>query len=61
LCDGAFNSNVIDLFVIVSPLPLGVKIGVGDPSDGEDCVVGGESVGLLQRFMDLWWRRVVVG
>jgi hypothetical protein len=52
---------VIDLFVIVSPLPLGVKIGVGDPSDGEDCVMGGESVGLLQRFMDLWWRRVVVG
>jgi hypothetical protein len=44
LCDGAFDNNMVDLFVIVSSLPLGVKIGVGSSGDHEDCVVGGESV-----------------
>jgi hypothetical protein len=56
LCDGTFDGNVIDLSVIVSPLPLGVEIGVGDSDDGYDCTMGGESIGLLWRFTDLRWR-----
>jgi hypothetical protein len=53
LADRAFDSNVIDLPVIVSALSLGIKIGVRTSGDCEDCVVGGEGVGLLQRFLDL--------
>jgi hypothetical protein len=47
---------MIDLFVIVSPLPLGVKIGVGTSGDCEDCAVSGKSVSLLWRLVSLWWR-----
>jgi hypothetical protein len=46
---------MIDLSIIVYLLSLGVEIGVGPSSDCEDCVMGGESVGLLRRFLDLWW------
>jgi hypothetical protein len=56
LCDGAFDNNMVDLFVIVSSLPLGVKIGVGSSGDHEDCAVGGESVCLWWRLTGLWWR-----
>jgi hypothetical protein len=54
LGNGAFDNNVIDLPVIVSALSLGIKIGVGASSDYEYCVMGGEGIGLLQRFLD--WR-----
>jgi hypothetical protein len=53
LGNGAFDGNVIDLPVIVSLLPLGVKINVGASSDCEDCAMGGKTFGLLQRFTDL--------
>jgi hypothetical protein len=56
LSDAAFDGNVIDLAVIVSHLPLGVKISVGAFGDCEDYAMDGESIGLLQRFADLWWR-----
>jgi hypothetical protein len=49
----AFDNNVIDLPVIVSPLPLGVEIGVGASGDCEDCAMGGKTFGLLWRFTDL--------
>jgi hypothetical protein len=53
LDDDAFNKNVIDLPIVVSSLPLGVEIGVGDSCDCEDCAVDGKYFGLLWRFMDL--------
>jgi hypothetical protein len=53
LGDGDFDSNVIHLPVIVSSLPLVVKIGVGAPNYCKDCVVGGKGVSLLHRFADL--------
>jgi hypothetical protein len=54
LGDRAFDSYMIDLLIIVSALSLGVNIGVGTSVDGKDCDMGGEGVGLLQRFLDLW-------
>jgi hypothetical protein len=56
LVNGAFDIYMIDLPVIVSVLSLGIKIDVGTPVNCEDCVVGGESVGLLRRLLDLWRR-----
>jgi hypothetical protein len=41
LGNGTFDSDMIDLCIIVSPLPLGVKIGVGASSNCEDCAMGG--------------------
>jgi hypothetical protein len=52
LGDGTFNGNVIDLSVIVSPLPLGVKIGVRAFGDCKDCAMGGEAIDLLRRLVD---------
>jgi hypothetical protein len=56
LGNGTFDSNVIDLSVIVSALSLGIKIGVGASGDYEDRAMGGEGIGLLRRFLDLRWR-----
>jgi hypothetical protein len=61
--DRPFDGNMFDLPIIVSPLPLGVKIGVGASSDCKDCAMGGESIGLLWRLTNLWrrwWRWVGV-
>jgi hypothetical protein len=43
-------------------LLLGVKIGVRTSCDCKNCVVGGLSIGLLWKIMNLWWRwwRLVV-
>jgi hypothetical protein len=51
---GAFDSDMINLSVIVSTLSLGIKISNGASGDCQDCVVGGKSVDLLRRFLDLW-------
>jgi hypothetical protein len=48
-----FDNYMIDLSIIISLLPLGVKIGVGISGDCEDCDVGGKSVGLLRRLVSL--------
>jgi hypothetical protein len=56
LGNGTFDSNMVDLSIIVSTLSLGIKISVRTSSDYEDCVVSGESVGLLWGLLDLWWR-----
>jgi hypothetical protein len=56
LCNGAFDGYVIYLSVIVSALPLGVKIGVGTSGNRNDCAMGWESFALLLRFLILWWR-----
>jgi hypothetical protein len=45
--DGAFNSYMVDLLVIVSALSLGTKISVRTSSDCEDCAMGRESVKFL--------------
>jgi hypothetical protein len=58
LADRAFDSNVIDLPVIVLALSLGIKIAVRTSGDCEDCAVGGERVGLLQRFLNLRLRLI---
>jgi hypothetical protein len=57
---GAFDSDMINLSVIVSMLSLGIKISNGASGDYQDCAEGGKSVDLLRRFLDLrqrlgWW------
>jgi hypothetical protein len=54
LCNGAFDSYVIYLSVIVSVLPLGVEIGVGTSGDHKDCARGWKSFALLLVFLILW-------
>jgi hypothetical protein len=61
LGDGAFDNYMIDLSLVVSPLPLSIKISVGASGNYEDCVVGGECFGLWWGFLDLWWRWVAFG
>jgi hypothetical protein len=56
LGDGAFNSYMIDLPLIVSLLPLSIKIGVGTFGYCENCVMGGEGIILLWKLLDLWRR-----
>jgi hypothetical protein len=51
--DRAFDGHMIDLSVVISPLPLIVKVSVGASGDGENCVVGREVVILLWRLADL--------
>jgi hypothetical protein len=53
LGNGSFEDNMIDLLVIVSLLPLGVKVSVGASGDFKDCAMGGEGVIFLWRFTDL--------
>jgi hypothetical protein len=48
-----FNGYVIDLSVIVSPLPFIVEVGIGTSGNGKNCTVGGEIIGLLWRLTDL--------
>jgi hypothetical protein len=56
LVDGAFDNYMIDLPIIVCVLSLGIEICVRTSGDCKDCAMGGESVRLLQRVLDLWWR-----
>jgi hypothetical protein len=56
LSDGAFDGYMVYFYVVISALPLSVKIGVGTSSDCEDCAMSGEGVTLLLGFLDLWWR-----
>jgi hypothetical protein len=44
---------VIDLLVVVSQLPLIVKVGIRASGNGEDCAISGEVVTLLQRLTNL--------
>jgi hypothetical protein len=53
LGDWTFDNHFIDLLVIISSLPLVAKVGIGASSDGENCVLGGEVVGLLRSLMNL--------
>jgi hypothetical protein len=53
LGDGTFDSHVIDLSVVVSLLPLIVKVGIRSSSNGENGVMGGKVAILLRRFVDL--------
>jgi hypothetical protein len=57
LGNGTFDSDMIDLHVIIMTLSLGVKVNIGTSGNCEDCAMGGEGVGLLRRFLVLRWRR----
>jgi hypothetical protein len=56
LSNGAFDSYMIDLSIIVSQFLLGVEIGVRTSCDSKNGVVGGLSIGLLWKIMNLWRR-----
>jgi hypothetical protein len=56
LGNGALSSYMIDLSIIVSLLPLGIKTGVGTFSNYEECVMGGVGIRLLWRLLNLWRR-----
>jgi hypothetical protein len=51
LCNGTFDGDVI-----ITTLSLGVEISIGTSGNCKDCVVCGESVSFLRRFLDLRWR-----
>jgi hypothetical protein len=59
LSNRAFNNYMIYFSIVIFALSLGIEIGIGTSSNCEDCVMGGEVFGLLQRLLDLWrrWRR----
>jgi hypothetical protein len=58
LSDGALDGYMVYFSVVISALPLSVKISVGTFGDCEDCAMSGEGVILLLGFLDLWrrWR-----
>jgi hypothetical protein len=56
LSDGAFDGYMVYFLVVISMLPLGVKIGVGTSGDYEYYTMGGEGIILLLGFLDLWQR-----
>jgi hypothetical protein len=59
-----FDDNMVDLVIIVSALPLGIKVSITAPSDCKYCAVRWKSFGLLLGFLDLWrtwWRWVGFG
>jgi hypothetical protein len=45
---------MIDLPMVIYALSHGIKINIGTPGNFEDCAMGGESVVLLRRLLDLW-------
>jgi hypothetical protein len=47
---------MIDLVVVLSLLPLVLKIQVGASDDGVYSSEGWENGGLLERLLVLWWR-----
>jgi hypothetical protein len=47
MSDGAFDDYMVYFPVVISVLPLGVKISVGTSGDCEDCTIGGEGIILL--------------
>jgi hypothetical protein len=53
LGDGAFDDKMIDLSVVISSLPLVIKISVGASSDCKNCVMSGKAIVLLRRLIDL--------
>jgi hypothetical protein len=68
LVGGAFDIDVIDLSIIVSMLPLVIKISIGASGDCENYVMDWKIVGLLQeahRFgaevVGVGWSLVCVG
>jgi hypothetical protein len=56
LGNGAFDSDVIDLLVIITTPSHGVIVGIGTFGNYEDSTMSREGVGLLRRFSDLGWR-----
>jgi hypothetical protein len=58
LGDGAFDDYMVYFLIIISVLPLGVKVGIKTSSNCEYCTMSGEGVILLLGFLNLWrkWR-----
>jgi hypothetical protein len=64
LCGWTFDSHMVYFFVAIPALSLAFKVGVGTPSNCEDCAMGWEGFTLLPRFLNLrrrWRWRVVFG
>jgi hypothetical protein len=51
--DGVFDGGMIDSFVIVSLMPLVIKIDVGASGDCENYVMSGKAISWLQRPVNL--------
>jgi hypothetical protein len=56
LGNGAFDSYVIYFSIIVSTLPLGVKVCIRTSDNCKDCVMSWEGFALLLGFLVLWRR-----
>jgi hypothetical protein len=54
LGEGTFDSDRVDLVIIISVLPFGFKVCVRTSSDCEYGTMGGKVFVLLQSFLDLW-------
>jgi hypothetical protein len=55
LSDEAFDGYMVYFLVVISALPLGVKVSVRIFGDCEDCTVGVEGIILWLGFLNLWW------
>jgi hypothetical protein len=56
LGDRAFDSDVINLFIVISSLPFVIEVSVGAFDDCKDCAMSGKGINLLWRLTDLQWR-----
>jgi hypothetical protein len=54
--NGAFDDYVIYFSIIVSALPLGVKVSTGTSSNCKDCAMSWEGFILMLGFLVLWGR-----
>jgi hypothetical protein len=54
LSDGAFDSYMMYLSIVIYVLSFGVEIGVRAFSNYEDCAVAGKGFRLLRGFLNLW-------
>jgi hypothetical protein len=56
LSNRTFDSDVIDLPIIIVALSLSVEVSIRTSGNCVDCAMGREGVGLLWGFLDLRWR-----
>jgi hypothetical protein len=56
LGDGTFDNHVIYFSIIVSALPLGVKVCIRTTGNCKSCAMSWEGFTLLLGYLGLWWR-----
>jgi hypothetical protein len=54
--DGTFDSDMVDLAIVISTLSFGFKVCILTSSDCEYGTMGRKVFRLLWRFLDLWQR-----